>query len=81
MLADHAKPQIPMARVIAYELELRGSHGMQAHRYDAMLAMVQSGKLSPERLVGREITLEDSIDALIGMDRFEGVGATVVTKF
>lgn len=81
MLADHAKPQIPMSRVIAYELELRGSHGMQAHRYDAMLAMVQSGKLSPERLVGREITLEDSIDALIGMDRFEGVGATVVTKF
>jgi len=80
MLADHATPRIPMAKVIAYELELLGSHGMQAHRYDAMLAMIQSGKLAPEKLVGRTISLEQSIEALTSMDRFEGAGVTVVTE-
>ncbi|WP_269584811.1 zinc-dependent alcohol dehydrogenase family protein [Roseibium sp. Sym1] len=81
MLADHATPKVPMARVIGWELEILGSHGMQAHRYGAMLDMVRSGKLAPDRLVGKEISLEESIAALTQMDRFEGVGATVVTRF
>jgi alcohol dehydrogenase len=81
MLAEHATPSIPMARVIAYELELLGSHGMQAHRYGAMLAMIESGKLAPGELVGRTISLEQSIEALTSMDRFEGSGVTVVTSF
>ncbi len=81
MLADHSTPAVPMSKVIANELEILGSHGMQAHRYGAMLAMIQSGKLAPERLIGRRITLEESVQALIDMDKFEGVGVTVVTKF
>ena len=81
MLADHSTPAIPMSKVIANELEILGSHGMQAHRYDAMLAMIQSGKLAPEKLIGRRITLEESVQALINMDKFEGVGVTVVTEF
>lgn len=75
MLADHSTPAIPMSKVIANELEILGSHGMQAHRYDAMLAMIQSGKLAPEKLIGRRITLEESVQALINMDKFEGVGS------
>jgi len=81
MLADHSTPAIPMSKVIANELEILGSHGMQAHRYGAMLAMIHSGKLAPERLIGRRITLEESVQALTNMDKFEGVGVTVVTKF
>ncbi|UUX49362.1 zinc-dependent alcohol dehydrogenase family protein [Nisaea acidiphila] len=81
MLAEHATPAVPMAKVIADELEILGSHGMQAHRYDAMLAMVLSGKLAPDLLVGKEISLEDSIEALMQMDSFQAVGATVVTRF
>ncbi|MGG7566728.1 zinc-dependent alcohol dehydrogenase family protein [Rhodovulum sp. DZ06] len=81
MLADHAAPAVPMAKVIGWELEILGSHGMQAHRYGAMLAMVRSGKLDPARLVGAEISLEEAIPALTGMDSFAGVGATVVTRF
>ena len=30
MLADHATPQVPMAKIIGQELEILGSHGMQA---------------------------------------------------
>lgn len=81
MLAENSTPMIPMSKVIANELEILGSHGMQAHRYDAMLAMIESGKLAPERLIGRRITLEQSIDALVNMDKFEGAGVTVVTEF
>jgi alcohol dehydrogenase len=80
MLDEHATPRVPMAKVIAHELELRGSHGMQAHRYDAMLALIASGRLAPARLVGRTITLAQSVEALTSMDRFEGVGVTVVTE-
>ncbi|MGN6653361.1 zinc-dependent alcohol dehydrogenase family protein [Trinickia sp.] len=81
MLGEHSTPQVPMSKVIAHELEILGSHGMQAHRYDAMLDMVRTGKLQPERLVGKEISLSASVDALMGMDRFEGAGVTVITDF
>lgn len=81
MLADHSTPAIPMSKVIAHELEIYGSHGMQAHRYGAMLDMITSGKLAPEKLVGKTISLEQSIDALVSMDRFETAGVTVVTQF
>lgn len=81
MLAEHGTPPIPMGRVIGRELEILGSHGMQAHRYDAMLAMIRSGTLAPQKLIGRQIGLAESIPALMAMDRFEGTGVTVVTAF
>jgi alcohol dehydrogenase len=81
MLAENSTPAIPMSKVIAHELEILGSHGMQAHRYGAMLDMVQAGKLAPEKLIGKRISLEQSIDALMNMDKFEVAGVTVVTEF
>ena len=81
MAGEHSLPPVPMGRVIGFELEILGSHGMQAHRYDAMFSLIERGALKPEQLVGREITLEQSIDALTSMDRFEGAGVTVVTSF
>lgn len=80
LLAEQSTPAIPMSRVIANELEILGSHGMQAHRYDALFEMIESGKLAPEKLIGRTIALEESIDALINMDRFETAGVTVVAE-
>ncbi|EPL15645.1 zinc-dependent alcohol dehydrogenase family protein [Pseudomonas sp. CF161] len=81
MLGEHSTPIIPMSTVIAKELEILGSHGMQAHRYDAMFAMMQSGKLAPQKLIGRTISLEQSIEALMNMDKFEVAGVTVVNRF
>lgn len=81
MLGEHSTPAIPMSKVIAHELEILGSHGMQAHRYDAMFAMMKSGKLAPEKLIGRTINLEESINVLMNMDKFEVAGVTVVTEF
>jgi alcohol dehydrogenase len=81
MLAEHATPKIPMAKVIAHELEILGSHGMQAFRYQPMLEMIEAGRLKPDLLVGARITLEDSIEALTTMDSFSALGVTVVDRF
>lgn len=80
MLADHATPAIPMARVIAHELEIYGSHGMQSWRYDAMLRMILSGKLSPDRLIGRRITLSEAAPALATMDSFRENGISIIDR-
>ncbi len=81
MLGEHAKAQVPMAKIIAHELEIRGSHGMQAFRYQALMEMIHAGKLKPELLVGRRIALEESPAALMAMDRFEGTGIGVIDRF
>lgn len=67
MLGEHTTPKIPMARVIAHELEIYGSHGMQAWRYDAMLEMILAGTLQPQRLIGETISLADAVPRLMAM--------------
>ena len=81
MLGEHAKAAVPMAKVIAFELEIRGSHGMQAFRYQAMMDMIRTGKLAPEKLVGKRIGLDEAPQALMAMGGFEGIGIGVVTRF
>ncbi len=79
LLGDELHPPIPMERVIAHELEIYGSHGMQAHRYPAMLQMIKSGQLEPQKLIGDTIGLDEVPEALANMDSFQGVGVTVIT--
>jgi alcohol dehydrogenase len=81
MLADHRHPAVPMDKVVANELEIFGSHGMQAHRYSALLAMIQSGKLFPQKLIGKTIRLEESLEELANMDSFSAKGITVIDRF
>lgn len=78
LLADSAAPALPMSRVIAWELELYGSHGMAAHEYPAMLARVASGELDPAPLVGRTIGLDGAADALAEVARATHPRMTVV---
>ncbi|WP_214414845.1 zinc-dependent alcohol dehydrogenase family protein [Sphaerisporangium fuscum] len=61
-------PAVPMDRVIGLELEVLGSHGMAAHAYPAMLAMIEAGTLHPEQLITRTITLDETPSALTAMD-------------
>ncbi|MFF5179638.1 zinc-dependent alcohol dehydrogenase family protein [Micromonospora sp. NPDC000316] len=67
--AVQGRPALPMDVVIAYELELRGSHGMAAHAYPELLRLVTAGVLRPADLVTRTIGLDDVPDALASMDR------------
>jgi alcohol dehydrogenase len=72
---------IPMDQVIANELELVGSHGMQAHRYPQMLAMIETGQLRPQRLLGTTISLDEVPAELVEMNAFNRTGVTVVNRF
>jgi alcohol dehydrogenase len=78
MAGDHRHPAVPMDQVIAGELEILGSHGMQAHRYPEMLDMIRQGNLHPQRLIGGTIPLAEAPAALMEMDRFPGAGMKVI---
>ncbi|MGB8647221.1 MAG: zinc-dependent alcohol dehydrogenase family protein [Anaerolineae bacterium] len=81
MVADYRDAPVPMNRVIAMELEILGSHGMQAHAYGPMLEMIAADKLEPRRLIHDTVTLADSPAALQAMGDFRGVGVTVIDRF
>src|SRR5215813_1513918 len=81
LLGKVSRPALPMDQVVAKELEILGSHGMQAHRYPAMLEMIRTGELRPGSLIGRRIRLEDAVTALPGMDRDPSAGVTIVNAF
>jgi alcohol dehydrogenase len=73
------RPEVPMERVIALELEVLGSHGMAAHAYPEMLGLIAAGRLDPRRLVTREIGLDDAGEALAAVGASPGIA--VVTRF
>ena len=81
LVHDNGAVKIPMAKVLANELEILGSHGMQAHRYTDMLDMISAGRLSPEKLIGKTITLEESIPTLTSMNDFSTTGVTIIVEF
>jgi alcohol dehydrogenase len=78
---DHKHPKVPMDKVVANELEIMGSHGMQAFRYDAVFEMIKTGKVQPDLMLGKTISLEEAPEVLMNMDKFENLGVTVINKF
>ncbi|WP_254185537.1 zinc-binding dehydrogenase [Nocardioides panacis] len=79
LLGPDATPPLPMDRVVSRELEIHGSHGMPARDYPALLALVASGAVRPERLVSRVIGLDEAGAALAALsDPPTSAGMTVV---
>jgi len=81
MTGNHQHPKIPMDRVLADELEIIGSHGMQAFRYSEMLQMIKNGQLQPEKLIERTISLQEAATALPEMNNFNNKGVLVINTF
>lgn len=81
LLGEDAGTPLPMDRVIGAELEIRGSHGMAAQRYPQLLDAVAAGRLAPQRLVSRRLSLSAGADLLARMDQFPGSGIAVITDF
>ena len=73
------RPAVPMDLVVARELQVLGSHGMAAHTYPALLGLVSAGRLRPQALVTRELTLDEAGAALAAVGRDPGIA--VVTRF
>ncbi|WP_030758593.1 MULTISPECIES: zinc-dependent alcohol dehydrogenase family protein [unclassified Streptomyces] len=69
---------LPMERVIGWELEILGSHGMAAHAYPPMMELVRAGALRPDLLVTSTIPLDAAPAALAAMDTAAGRGVTII---
>lgn len=74
---QHRTP-VPIDKIIGRELEIIGSHGMQAYRYPEMLKLITEGRLHPKRLIGRTIPLDDAPDTLARMNKYREHGVTVI---
>ena len=71
-------PRLPMGLVIARELEILGAHGMAAHAYPELLALVEAGRLDPGSLVTARIGLDETPKALTAMSTASPRGVTVI---
>ena len=54
---------------------------MQAFKYPEMLEMIKAGKLAPQKLIEKTISLEESIRILPEMNQFKNSGITVINAF
>lgn len=81
LAGDDADPSLPMGRVIGWELEIYGSHGLQAHAYPEMLRLIEHGALDPSRLVTRRAALSDVPAILADMTTFGTTGIQVMDHF
>ena len=81
MEAGRHKTMIPMDLVIARELEILGSHGMQAAKYGEIFEMIGDGRLDPSKLLGKTVSLEAAALELTHMNSFSRRGVTVITEF
>lgn len=74
----HGHPRVPMARVIGWELNVLGSHGMAAVDYPRMMSLISSGELRPQSLIERVVGLQEAATMLPGMDRATVAGMTMI---
>jgi alcohol dehydrogenase len=81
MVGADREANLPLDRVVADELELRGTHGVQAHRYPALLELVRSETLTPQQLVRRTLTLDQAGAALMQLGSEPGPGIQVIDTF
>ena len=78
MLGSQSNPPIPMSAVIAGELEIYGSHGMQAVDYPRMLRWIATGVINPSELVSNTVPLAQGAKLLTELDRYPNSGITVI---
>ncbi len=72
------QPRLPMARVIGWELDLLGAHGMAAADYPGMLALIERGDLRPQDLIERVVGLEEASVLLPAFDSASPAGMTMI---
>lgn len=78
LLSAGQLPVLPLDRVLAWELDILGSHGMPAADYPGMLDLVAAGALRPQDLLRGAVTLEAGAAMLPRSDSAPPTGITVV---
>jgi alcohol dehydrogenase len=75
---DGRPPRVPMGRVIGWELDLLGSHGMAASDYPGMLALIERDELRPHELIEQIVSLADAAALLPTFDNATPAGLTII---
>ena len=76
--AINGRATIPMEIAIGHELHIHGVHGMSAAHYPSLLADITSGLLSPQKLIGERISLDQAPQALMLMEENRSAGMTII---
>ncbi|MBW4636570.1 MAG: zinc-dependent alcohol dehydrogenase family protein [Iphinoe sp. HA4291-MV1] len=78
---EKGEVSLPIDLIVAKELMIIGTLGMQPHRYSEMLRMVESGKLTPGKLVNQTVPIEQASDVLSSMSHYGTLGVTVIDQW
>ena len=81
MASSHATPPIPMSLVVANELEILGSHGMQSHKYGEMFDFMKATRINLGKMITKTIPLEEVPVHLPEMHQNNSAGITVINSF
>lgn len=71
-------PRVPMDRVIGWEIDVLGSHGMAAADYPQMIGLIANGSLQPQRLIERTVGLAEGAALLPTFDQATVAGMTMI---
>ncbi len=77
-LLEEASTGIPLARVLSWELDVLGSHGMAAADYPALLDLVVRGELRPQDVVSGTVGMAEAARRLPRADSAGPTGITVL---
>lgn len=81
-VGEHANPPVPLLETVySRQIQIMGTRGIAASRFPALLAMVESGRIDPARLIARTISLSEAGHALAELERFASPGVTVIDRF
>lgn len=72
------RADLPMDRIIAWELDVLGSHGMPSSDYPELLELVRTGALRPHELIGRTVGLDEAAALLPGWSPADSTGMIII---
>ncbi len=79
--ADAGYIKLPVDLMVYRELKIVGSLGMAPHRYASMVPLIVEKKLTPGKMVTREISLSEVEGIFENMTKSANTGTYVVTQF
>ena len=81
MTDEHARVAISMPEIIANELEILGSHGMQAHIYPEIFELISRSKIELAKMKAETVSLDMVPELLPNLPSNSNAGITIIEAF
>lgn len=79
--AEKGLVPLPIDLMIAMEIEFKGSLVLNQSNYPEMMAMVESGKVNPRKLVSKTIPIEQASSVVESMSNFGTLGMVIINQW